>query len=99
MGGGGLGGEIGFLHPMNCVSECGDIADVEESTVFFIANDFGETAGAGGDDGPSAGHCFEGDVSETFFEGGGGHEAAVLQEPAFIGGLDEPGEQYAVGEG
>ena len=34
------------------------------------------------------GHGFEGDVAEALFEGRGGHESAVLEEPALVGVLD-----------
>ena len=93
-GGEGAGGVVGEGG-----GEGVDVVGGYEAAVDLVLDDFGEAAGVGGDDGFAAGHGFEGDVAEAFFEGWGGHEAAVLEEKAFVGVLDEAGEEDAVAEG
>src|SRR6476646_6361364 len=98
-------GLVGFVGEVasGVVGEGGgeglDVIDGDETAVDLVLDDFGEAAGVGGDDGFAAGHGFEGNVAEAFFEGWGGHEAAVLEKVAFVGVLDQAGEEDSRGVG
>ena len=91
-GGEGAGGVVaeGF-------EEGGDVADFGEAAVVVGLDDLGEAAGVGGYYGLPQAIASRATLPKTLFERRGGHESAVLEQPALVGAFDQAGEDDAIG--